>query len=84
VTADVWAEILLELGPGHPLYQACADRRALGIERYGVPLTRGVDLDLRAEYEAELLDGVAYAWAIGERLHAAVLMGLLSESIGNR
>jgi len=61
---DVWAELI----DGEPVAELRAlymDRRALGIERYGVPLQRGNGRDHRADLLQELLDGMAYAQAAG-------------------
>lgn len=62
-TGDVWREII----DGEPLAvlrELYAARRALGIERYGVPLQRGNGRDTARDLEEELLDALAYATAL--------------------
>lgn len=86
-SGDVWGEILRALDEHHlsDLRPACKARRALGIERYGVPL--GYD-DLRDDLRdlvEELLDSAAYAWRLGlHRLAVEQLRAASSPSEADR
>ena len=57
---DVWAEIIAELPEGHILRPLAIERRAQGIERYGVPLQRGNGRDHLVDALQEALDLMVY------------------------
>lgn len=59
-TGDIWAEIIAELPENHILRPLAIQRRALGIERYGVPLQRGNGRDMARDALEEALDLIAY------------------------
>lgn len=63
-TGDVWQEVI-DAEPLAVLRELYEARRALGIERYGVPLQRGNGRDTARDLEEELLDALAYATGIG-------------------
>ena len=56
----MWAEIIAELPEGHILRPLAIERRAQGIERYGVPLQRGNGRDHLVDALQEALDLMAY------------------------
>lgn len=62
-TGDVWQEVI-DAEPLAVLRELYEARRALGIERYGVPLQRGNGRDTARDLEEELLDALAYATAL--------------------
>ena len=66
-TGDVWLEILDHHGEDHPLHEAMANRRQLGIEHYGVPLGYGDGRDEVRDALEEALDLAAYLWRLGRR-----------------
>ena len=79
---DVWAEIIAETTEPR-LLALYTERRAQGIERYGVPLQRDNGRDHSADAVQELVDAVVYFRA-GNRLKAqslveAVLVFILDE-----
>ena len=80
-SGDVWAE-LIDAEPNPALRALYADRRALGIARYGVPLQRGNGRDTARDLREELLDGMAYARALGDAEAVEVLRGLLARRVG--
>jgi len=64
---DVWAEIIAELPEGHVLRPLAIERRAQGIERYGVPLQRGNGRDHLVDALQEALDLMVYLRAATPR-----------------
>ena len=60
-TGDCWLELIARLPAWHPMREACVERRALGIDRYGQPLRRGDGRDEVRDLIEELLDGAVYA-----------------------
>jgi len=80
-TDDVWEEVIGDLIVRHgppALIQRCRERRAIGIARYGQPLSRHDGRDHRRDLDEELLDAAAYAWAISHPNLARVLLGWVS------
>lgn len=75
---DAWADLIEAAGPDHPLREAMIARRALGLERYGVPLQYGTGLHFDAMAREEILDAAVYLWAGGRR-RLAVLMLILAK-----
>lgn len=61
---DAWAEIIAHPMPAR-LRAVCAERRQIGIARYGTPLQRGNGRANPVDLMQELLDGAAYAWVLG-------------------
>lgn len=80
-TGDLWAEVIAE-ATRHPslwpLLPEMHERRALGIERYGVPLQRGNGRDPLVDARQELLDAAVYLWQAGKPGLALEALGLLS------
>ena len=79
---DVWAEVIAETTEPR-LLALYIERRAQGVERYGVPLQRDNGRDHSADAVQELVDAVVYFRA-GNRLKAqslveAVLVFILNE-----
>lgn len=68
-SGDVWLELIGHVAAHHPelhgLLPAMAERRRVGIERYGVPLGRGDGRDGRRDLAEELADASAYAQRLG-------------------
>jgi hypothetical protein len=79
---DVWADLIHAEANWLPddLRDACEARRALGIDRYGVPLGYDAGRDHTTDLVQELLDAAAYAWA-GGRVTFARLMLTLALSV---
>lgn len=86
---DVWADIIEELGPRHPLHAMCVERRAEGLARHGQPLpyaegAAGIALGSR-RLRTQLLDSAAYAWSIGAKRTAyQALAAVLSLEVALR
>lgn len=80
-TGDLWAELIAETAR-HPtlvaLLPEMAERRALGIERYGVPLQRGNGRDPLVDARQEILDCAAYLWQANLPALALEALGLRS------
>jgi hypothetical protein len=75
---DVWEEVIADLVARDvpaSLIRRCRDRRAIGIARYGQPLSRDDGRDHRRDLDEELLDAAAYAWALGQTDVSRVLLG---------
>lgn len=68
---DVWADIIEEFGPKHPLHRVMVERRAEGLRRHEQPLAYAVGstgIDAAAvRLRNQLLDSAAYAWSIGAK-----------------
>lgn len=75
-SGDVWQE-LIEAEADPALRTLYVDRRAVGVARYGVPLQRDNGRDTARDLREELLDGMAYAQALGRPDVVAALRALL-------
>jgi hypothetical protein len=76
-TGDVWQE-LIDVEPDRLLRSWFEVRRAVGIERYGVPLQRDNGRDPRRDLREELLDALAYAQQCSLPAVVGLLRGLLA------
>ena len=59
-TGDVWQSVISGLPPGR-LRDACVERRAFGLKKYGTALQAGNGRNWRTDALQEALDGIAYA-----------------------
>jgi hypothetical protein len=76
---DCWSELMEHVGAGHPLHEAMAARRALGLVRYGQPLQRDDGRDPEVDLQEELLDCSVYAWRLGLRALAVEMLTLAQD-----
>lgn len=72
----MWLELIARERPG-PVRDMMSARRALGISRYGTPLQRRNGRDAALDLREEVLDGLAYAQALNDRVAVRVLRWLL-------
>lgn len=80
-TGDVWAELINEARGTEfeRLIPMMAERRQLGIDRYGTPLQRDNGRDHLVDACQELLDAAVYFRAAGRRDAADRALALLAE-----
>ena len=76
-TGDVWLELIAREPPGR-VRDTMVARREFGIARYGTPLQRGNGRDAALDLREEVLDGLACAQTLNDRLAVRVLRWLLT------
>ena len=80
-TGDVWAELIAAARGTEfeRLIPMMAERRQLGIDRYGTPLQRDNGRNHLVDACQELLDAAVYLYTAGRRLEAHRALALLAD-----